>query len=97
MFERKGVVLRVRAGSKEEGDETEEVGVSEGEEISIVTATGTACFRAKLTDSIHPLTVSIAHGWPGAQNGNSPVDDLAMDPLAATPPYRDMCCRVENL
>lgn len=97
MFERKGVVLRVRAGPKEEGDETEEVGVSEGEEIGIVTATGTACFRAKLTDSVHPLTISIPHGWPGKQNANWPVDDLAMDPLAATPPYRDMRCRVEKL
>ncbi|HJX39536.1 MAG TPA: molybdopterin-dependent oxidoreductase, partial [Anaerolineae bacterium] len=76
---------------------TEEVGVSEGDEISIVTSAGTASFRAKLTDSIHPLTVSIPHGWAGKQNANWLVDDLAGDPLAATPPYRDMRCRVEKL
>ena len=75
----------------------EEVGVSEGEEISIVTTTGTASFTAKPTDNIHPRTVSIPHGWPGKQNANWLVDDLAVDPLAATPPYRDMRCRVEKL
>jgi hypothetical protein len=50
-----------------------------------------------VTDSIHPRTVSIPHGWPGAHNANWLIDDLSCDPLAATPPYRDMHCRVEKL
>jgi anaerobic selenocysteine-containing dehydrogenase len=75
----------------------EEIGVSAEDEVRIVTAVGTAIFRAKVTHGIHPLTVSIPHGWPGQQNANWLVDDLAVDPLAATPPYRDMRCRVEKV
>jgi anaerobic selenocysteine-containing dehydrogenase len=73
-----------------------EVGVDDGEEVRIVTGVGSASFRAKVADNIHPLTVSVPHGWPGSRNANWLVDDLPVDPLAATPPYRDMRCRVEK-
>jgi len=73
------------------------VGFSDGDEVRIVTTVGAATFRARISDGIHPLTVSIPHGRPGRQNANWLVDDLAVDPLAATPAYRDMRCRVEKV
>jgi anaerobic selenocysteine-containing dehydrogenase len=74
-----------------------QIGVEDGEEASIETRVGSAPFKVRVTEDIHPLTVSIPHGWPGAQNANWLVDDLACDPMAATPPFRDMRCRVRKL
>ena len=74
-----------------------ELRVEDGIEVRIETRVGAAAFKVKVTDAIHPLTVSIQHGWPGAHNANWLVDDLACDPLAATPPFRDMRCRVRKL
>ncbi len=74
-----------------------QMGVEDGDEVSIQTQVGSAPFKVKVTEDIHPLTVSIPHGWPGIHNANWLVDDLACDPLAATPPFRDMRCRVRKL
>jgi anaerobic selenocysteine-containing dehydrogenase len=74
-----------------------DIGVDDGDEVKLETRVGAASFRVKVTDSIHPRTVSIPHGWPGAHNANWLIDDLSCDPLAATPPYRDMHCRVHKL
>jgi anaerobic selenocysteine-containing dehydrogenase len=73
------------------------VGVGDGDEVKLETRVGTAVYKARVVDRIHPRTVSIPHGWTGAHNANWLVDDLSCDPLAATPPYRDMRCRVERL
>lgn len=72
----------------------EEIGVTDGDEVKIETRVGSAVFKAKVTDGIHRRTVSIPHGWAGAHNANWLIDDLPCDPLSATPPYRDMRCRV---
>jgi anaerobic selenocysteine-containing dehydrogenase len=74
-----------------------QIGVEDGDEVSIQTHVGSAPFKVKVTEDIHPLTISIPHGWPGIHNANWLVDDLACDPLAATPPFRDMRCRVRKL
>jgi anaerobic selenocysteine-containing dehydrogenase len=75
----------------------EEVGVGDGDQVKLETAVGATVFRAKVTENIHPRTVSIPHGWAGGSNANWLIDDISCDPLAATPPYRDMRCRVERL
>ena len=74
-----------------------EIGVEDGEEVKIETRVGSAVFKARVTESIHPLTVSIPHGWAARYNANWLVDDLDCDPLSATPPFRDMRCRVLKL
>jgi len=74
-----------------------DIGVSDGDEVKLETTVGAAVYRAKVVDGIHPRTVSIPHGWTGAHNANWLIDDLSCDPLAATPPFRDMHCRVERL
>jgi anaerobic selenocysteine-containing dehydrogenase len=71
--------------------------VSDGEEVKLETEVGATVYKTKVVDGMHPRTVSIPHGWTGAHNANWLVDDLSCDPLAATPPYRDMHCRVERL
>jgi len=73
-----------------------EIGVADGEEVKIQTRVGASVFEVKVSGSIHPWTVSIPHGWAGAHNANWLIDDLSCDPLAATPSYRDMRCRVEK-
>jgi anaerobic selenocysteine-containing dehydrogenase len=73
------------------------LGIGDGDEMRIETCVGSADFKAKVTEAIHPLTISIPHGWRGAHNANWLVDDLACDPLAATPPFREMRCRVQRL
>jgi anaerobic selenocysteine-containing dehydrogenase len=73
-----------------------ELGVTDGEEVKIETKVGTSLFKVKVSEGIHHRTVSIPHGWGGAHNANWLIDDLSYDPLAATPCYRDMRCRVEK-
>jgi len=73
-----------------------EIGVAHGEEVRIKTRVGAAVFKAKVTEAIHPGTVSIPHGWAGEHNANWLIDDLSCDPVAAAPPYRDMGCLVEK-
>ena len=74
----------------------EELGFRDGQQATIETHVGAADFKVKVSEAIHPLTVSIPHGWAGRQNANWLVDDMACDPLAGTPPYRDMRCRVKK-
>jgi anaerobic selenocysteine-containing dehydrogenase len=74
-----------------------ELGLANGEEVKIETPVGAAIFRAKVSQGLHSLTVSIPHGWGGGLNANWLVDDLACDPLAGTPPYGDMRCRLERV
>jgi anaerobic selenocysteine-containing dehydrogenase len=73
-----------------------EIGVADGEDVKIETRVGTSLFKVKISTDMHPRTVSIPHGWAGAHNANWLIDDLAYDPLAATPCYRDMRCRMEK-
>jgi anaerobic selenocysteine-containing dehydrogenase len=74
-----------------------QIGVRNGENVSVETHVGSAPFKVNITEDIHPLTVSIPHGWAGVHNANWLVDDLACDPMAATPPYRDMRCRIRKM
>ncbi len=74
-----------------------ELGVADGEEVRIETRVGASIWKVRVSEGIHPRTVSIPHGWAGAHNANWLIDDLAYDPLAATPPYRDMRCKVEKV
>ncbi len=74
-----------------------EIGVTDGEEVRIETRVGASFFKVKVSEGMHPRTVSIPHGWPGALNANWLIDDLSYDPLAAAPSYRDTRCRVEKV
>jgi anaerobic selenocysteine-containing dehydrogenase len=74
----------------------EEVDLRDGQQAIIETRVGAAKFKVRISEAIHPRTVSIPHGWAGPYNANWLVDDVACDPLAGTPPYRDMRCRVKR-
>jgi anaerobic selenocysteine-containing dehydrogenase len=74
-----------------------EAGLRDGQQAIIETRVGTAKFKVKISEAIHPRTVSIPHGWAGLHNANWLVDDMACDPLAGTPPFRDMRCRLKRV
>ncbi len=74
-----------------------ETGVRDGDEVKIETRVGACHFKARVSQGLHPRTVSIPHGWTGPHNANWLTDDLSYDPLAGTPAYRDMRCRVERV
>lgn len=74
-----------------------EIDASDGEKVRIQTRVGACVFEVKVSDGLHPRTVSIPHGWAGPHNANWLIDDLCYDPLAGTPCYRDMRCRLEKV
>ena len=41
-------------------------GVSDGDEVVISTSNGSLTIRTRVTDDVHPETVSLTHGWRGA-------------------------------
>lgn len=55
-------------------------GVSDGDEVVISTSNGSLTIRARVTDDVHPETVSLTHGWRGANvsmlTTSEIVDDL---------------------
>jgi anaerobic selenocysteine-containing dehydrogenase len=73
-----------------------QLGLRDSQQATIETHVGSATFKVKISEAIHPRTVSIPHGWAGPHNANWLVDDVACDPLAGTPPFRDMRCRVKK-
>ena len=72
----------------------QETGVSDGEWVEIQTATGSAIFKAMVSNRIHPRTVSVPHGWTGEYNANWMTDDMLCDPVVGTPAYKGRTCRV---
>ncbi len=74
----------------------EEAGVGDGDWIEIRTRVGHTVLRAHVTDRVHPRTVIVPHGWPGAQNANWLTDDLTYDPVVGTPAYKEMRCSVRR-
>ena len=72
----------------------EEVGVADGDWIEVRTAAGRATFKAAVSDTMHPRTVCVPHGWRGEHNANRLTDDQLCDPVAGTPAYKDLRCQV---
>ncbi len=73
-----------------------ETGVRDGEWIEVRTTTGSAIFKVAVSDKLHPRTVSVPHGWRGKHNANWLTDDSTYDPIAGTPAYKDLRCRVSK-
>jgi len=73
-----------------------ELGINEGEYISIKTLRGGIKVKAQITESIHPRVISILHGWPQA-NANNLTDHKLRNPVMGTPELRALLCRVEKI
>jgi anaerobic selenocysteine-containing dehydrogenase len=73
----------------------EELGINDGDNISIKTRRGGIEVKVTLTDSIHPQVISIPHGWKQA-NANILTDHKLRNPILGTPELRALLCRVEK-
>jgi len=72
-----------------------EIGIGQGEMVSVESPRGSIRLKASLTDDIHPKVVSIQHGW-GEANVNLLISDAAdvRDPVSSYPPFKAALCRV---
>ena len=72
-----------------------EIGIGQGEMVSVESPRGSIRLKASLTDDIHPKVVSIQHGW-GEANVNLLISDAASvrDPVSSYPPFKAALCRV---
>jgi len=75
----------------------DEVGVTNGDWVEVQTAAGWTTFKAVVSDTMHPYTVCVPHGWHGEHNANRLTDHQLCDPVAGTPAYKDLRCRVRSL
>ena len=86
--------------------------IHEGDWTVVETPAGRVRLRAKLKDSLHPSTVTTAHGWwqpcrelglPGydpfgsdGSNANLLVSNDAVDPISGSVPHRSQRCRIRK-
>jgi anaerobic selenocysteine-containing dehydrogenase len=90
-----------------------ELGILEGEWVSLETSEGKIRVTAKLTDRVGPRTVCIQHGWwqscpelglPGydpfsseGANANLLYSTRHIDPISGSVPYKAYLCRVDKV
>lgn len=76
-------------------------GIAEGEKVRVVSARGSACMHAMLTDKTHPEVVVMDFGWgnpgDGGENVNKLTDDDIRDPISASTANRRFACQVEKI
>jgi len=89
-------------------DLAEAQGLRDGDEVRVVTPQGAVNLPVKVLNASCRKVVLVRHGFghtaggrlavaKGGANANYLTDDLANDPLAGTPAYRDGVCRVEKM
>lgn len=74
----------------------EGAGVADGDWIEVRTTAGRAILKAAVSDTIHPRTVCVPHGWRGEQNANRLTDDQVCDPVVGAPAYKGLHCTVRR-
>lgn len=60
-----------------------DIGISDGEEVTVSTATGSITLPASIRDDVTPGCVCVPHGWPET-NVNAVVAVTNLDELAGT-------------
>jgi anaerobic selenocysteine-containing dehydrogenase len=73
-----------------------DLGIADGDLVTVESLRGSIRLNAKVTEDIHPMVVSIQHGWSEA-NANILTDDEARDPVSAYPGFRSVLCRVAKV
>jgi len=71
----------------------EEIGIVQGEVVTVQSPRGSIRLKALLTNDIHPRVVSIQHGWSEA-NVNLLIDDMVRDPISSFPAFKSSLCRI---
>jgi len=70
-----------------------ELGINDGELVTIESVRGSIVLKIKITDSAHPKVVTMQHGWSEA-SANCLTDDIARDPISGYVGFRHVMCRV---
>lgn len=76
-------------------DLAERLGVTDGEEVRVVSRRGELRAPARLSATIRPDTVFAPFHWPGAARANSVTND-AVDPVSGMPEFKICAVRVEK-
>ncbi len=74
----------------------QKAGISDGDLVEIQTQVGKLQIEATIKMDMHPLTVSVPHGWTD-RNANFLTDDLIFEPLSGAPMYRGIPCQVTTV
>lgn len=74
-------------------DAASNLGIADGDRVTVESPTGSITLQARLTPDIHPQVLSLQHGWVEA-NANVLTDDETLDPISAYPQFRMVMCRV---
>lgn len=69
--------------------------ITDGSMVDVESARGQIKLKAKVTEDIHPVVISILHGWAEA-NVNILTDNLDVDPVSGYPAFRSVLCRVKT-
>ena len=69
------------------------LGIADGDLVEVESLRGSIKLKAELTDDIHPVVVSMQHGWSQA-NANYLTDDKALDPVSGHAGFKSVMCRV---
>ncbi|OGP53784.1 MAG: molybdopterin oxidoreductase [Deltaproteobacteria bacterium RBG_13_52_11] len=70
-----------------------EIGVEDGDMVTVETRIGSIQIRAEVTEDILPRVVHIPHGWKEA-NVNLLTDSRPADPVTGFPGFKAMLCRI---
>ncbi|SCG56172.1 molybdopterin oxidoreductase family protein [Micromonospora inositola] len=72
------------------------LGVTDGEEVRVVSRRGELRAPARVSPTIRPDTVFAPFHWPGAARANSVTND-AVDPISGMPEFKICAVRVERV
>ncbi|MFG1950034.1 molybdopterin oxidoreductase family protein [Micromonospora sp. NPDC048830] len=76
-------------------DLADRLGVTEGDEVRVVSRRGELRAPARVSPAIRPDTVFAPFHWPGAARANSVTND-AVDPISGMPEFKICAVRVER-
>jgi anaerobic selenocysteine-containing dehydrogenase len=72
-----------------------EIGIADGEMVTVETRVGSIEIMAEVTEDILPGVVHIPHGWEEA-NVNLLTDSRSADPVTGFPGFKAMLCRIRQ-
>jgi anaerobic selenocysteine-containing dehydrogenase len=72
-----------------------EIGIADGDMVTVETRVGSIEIRAEVTEDILPGVVHIPHGWEEA-NVNLLTDSRSADPVTGFPGFKAMLCRIHQ-
>lgn len=72
------------------------LGINDEDKVRVESPRGNIIVKAKLTEDIHPKTVSMLHGWGNdtGANVNCLTKNSAVDPVSGFPEFRASLCNI---